>query len=95
METNFSVFPVGCDNCCRRSFILEVIFELPLRIHRLIQKWFRFLAAVVIAPVVEEFTKPLALGLKSVKYTLDELEDGFDLWSGCRIRFFCDRKPSV
>jgi RsiW-degrading membrane proteinase PrsW (M82 family) len=35
-----------------------------------------FVAAVVIAPVVEEFTKPLALRLKSVRYNLDELEDG-------------------
>jgi RsiW-degrading membrane proteinase PrsW (M82 family) len=35
-----------------------------------------FLAAVVIAPVIEEFTKPLALRLKSVRYNLDELEDG-------------------
>ena len=35
-----------------------------------------FLAAIVIAPVIEEFTKPLALRLKSVRYNLDELEDG-------------------
>jgi len=35
-----------------------------------------FLAAVVIAPIVEEFTKPLALRLRSVRYNLDELEDG-------------------
>jgi RsiW-degrading membrane proteinase PrsW (M82 family) len=35
-----------------------------------------FLAAVVIAPIVEEFTKPLALHLKSVRNNLDELEDG-------------------
>jgi RsiW-degrading membrane proteinase PrsW (M82 family) len=35
-----------------------------------------FLVTVVIAPVIEEFTKPLALHLKSVKNNLDELEDG-------------------
>jgi RsiW-degrading membrane proteinase PrsW (M82 family) len=35
-----------------------------------------FLATVVIAPVIEEFTKPLALHLKSVRNNLDELEDG-------------------
>jgi RsiW-degrading membrane proteinase PrsW (M82 family) len=35
-----------------------------------------FLAAVVIAPIIEEFTKPLALRLKTVRYNLDELEDG-------------------
>jgi len=31
---------------------------------------------IIIAPVVEEFTKPLALRLKTVKKELDELEDG-------------------
>jgi RsiW-degrading membrane proteinase PrsW (M82 family) len=35
-----------------------------------------FLAAEVIAPIVEEFTKPLALRLKTVRNNLDELEDG-------------------
>jgi RsiW-degrading membrane proteinase PrsW (M82 family) len=35
-----------------------------------------FLAAIVITPVIEEFTKPLALRLKSVRYNLDEIEDG-------------------
>jgi len=35
-----------------------------------------FLATVVIAPIIEEFTKPLALHLKSVRNNLDELEDG-------------------
>ena len=35
-----------------------------------------FLATVIIAPVIEEFTKPLALHLKSVRNNLDELEDG-------------------
>ena len=29
-----------------------------------------FLAAVIIAPVVEEFTKPLALRLKTVRHNL-------------------------
>jgi RsiW-degrading membrane proteinase PrsW (M82 family) len=35
-----------------------------------------FLAVVVIAPIIEEFTKPLALRLKTVRYRLDELENG-------------------
>jgi len=34
------------------------------------------IAAVIIAPFAEEFTKPLALRLKIVKRELDELEDG-------------------
>lgn len=32
--------------------------------------------AIIIAPLAEELTKPLALSLKSVKKELDELEDG-------------------
>jgi RsiW-degrading membrane proteinase PrsW (M82 family) len=35
-----------------------------------------FLLVLVIAPIVEEFTKPLALYLRKVKTNLDELEDG-------------------
>lgn len=34
------------------------------------------ITVVIIAPIVEEFTKPLALRLKTVKKELDELEDG-------------------
>lgn len=32
---------------------------------------------IIIAPFVEELTKPMALGLKSIKKELDEVEDGF------------------
>jgi len=35
------------------------------------------ISIIVIAPFVEELTKPLALGLKTVRKELDELEDGF------------------
>jgi RsiW-degrading membrane proteinase PrsW (M82 family) len=35
------------------------------------------ISVIMIAPIVEEFTKPLALRLKTVKKELDELEDGF------------------
>ena len=34
------------------------------------------LTVIVVAPIAEEFTKPLALRLKSVKKEIDELEDG-------------------
>jgi protease PrsW len=58
------------------AFILEIIFELPLIFSLSNDAMAPFLTAVVIAPVIEEFTKPLALHLKSVKNNLDELEDG-------------------
>ena len=34
------------------------------------------ITVVIVAPIVEEFTKPIALRLKTVKKELDELEDG-------------------
>jgi len=34
------------------------------------------ITVIVLAPIAEEFTKPLALSLKSVKKEIDELEDG-------------------
>jgi len=58
------------------SLILEIILEIPLRYSSSQGEMTPFLLTVVIAPVVEEFTKPLALQLKSVKNSLDELEDG-------------------
>jgi protease PrsW len=58
------------------AFILEVIFELPFTYSSSDAEMTPFLAAVVIAPVIEEFTKPLALRLKTVRRNLDELEDG-------------------
>ena len=58
------------------SYILEVVLEIPLTVSMSQGDNTPFLAAVVIAPIVEEFTKPLALHLKSVKNNLDELEDG-------------------
>jgi len=35
------------------------------------------ISVVIVAPFVEELTKPLALGLKTIRKELDELEDGF------------------
>jgi protease PrsW len=58
------------------SFILEIVLEIPFSFSQSQGDITPFLAAVVIAPIVEEFTKPLALHLKSVKNNLDELEDG-------------------
>jgi len=72
----FLCFLWGATIAVIAAFILEVIFELPFTYSSSDTEMVPFFAAVVIAPVVEEFTKPLALRLKSVKYNLDELEDG-------------------
>ena len=72
----FLCFLWGATIAVVAAFILEVIFELPFTYSSSDTEMVPFFAAVVIAPVVEEFTKPLALRLKSVRYNLDELEDG-------------------
>jgi RsiW-degrading membrane proteinase PrsW (M82 family) len=58
------------------AFILETVLDIPLQNSFSSGDIRLFLLAVVIAPVVEEFTKPLALRLRSVKSQLSELEDG-------------------
>ena len=72
----FLCFLWGATIAVVAAFILEVIFGLPYTYSTSNADMTPFVAAVVIAPVVEEFTKPLALRLKSVRYNLDELEDG-------------------
>jgi len=72
----FLCFLWGATIAVVASFILEVILELPLIYSLSHAEMAPFLATVVIAPIIEEFTKPLALHLKSVRYNLDELEDG-------------------
>jgi RsiW-degrading membrane proteinase PrsW (M82 family) len=58
------------------AFILETVLDIPLQNSFSSGDIRPFLLAVVVAPVVEEFTKPLALRLRSVKSQLSELEDG-------------------
>jgi protease PrsW len=72
----FLCFIWGATIAVVASFILENIFELPFTYSLSNTEMTPFLAAIVIAPVIEEFTKPLALRLKSVRYNLDEIEDG-------------------
>ncbi len=57
------------------SLILEILFNIPIALSTN-AGMASFLAVVVVAPVVEEFAKPFALRLKSVKPHIDELEDG-------------------
>ena len=72
----FLCFLWGATIAVVASFILEIILELPFTYSLYQAEMAPFLATVIIAPVIEEFTKPLALHLKSVRNNLDELEDG-------------------
>lgn len=72
----FLCFLWGATIAVVAAFILEIIFELPFLYSASRTEITPFLAVVVIAPIIEEFTKPLALRLKTVRYRLDELENG-------------------
>ena len=72
----FLCFLWGATIAVVAAFILEIVFELPFIYSASNTEMTPFLAVVVIAPIIEEFTKPLALRLKTVRYRLDELENG-------------------
>jgi protease PrsW len=72
----FLCFIWGATIAVVAALILEILLELPLQYSLSSGGMTPFLLAVVIAPIVEEFTKPLALYLRTVKTNLDELEDG-------------------
>ena len=73
----FLCFLWGATIAIIAALILEIILDIPLSASIHDYSLYSFLLAVVIAPIVEEFTKPLALRLKSVKRELIEIEDGF------------------
>ena len=58
------------------AIILELILNLSLTPTISDSNILGLIMVIVVAPMVEEFTKPLALRLKTVKRELDELEDG-------------------
>ncbi len=72
----FLCFLWGATIAVVAALILEIILQIPLESSVSLTEVTPFLAVVVIAPVVEEFTKPLALRLRSVKNNLSEMEDG-------------------
>jgi RsiW-degrading membrane proteinase PrsW (M82 family) len=72
----FLCFLWGATIAVAASLILEIFLEIPLQYSLSSGDMMPFLLTVVIAPIVEEFTKPLALRLRSVKKNLSELEDG-------------------
>jgi RsiW-degrading membrane proteinase PrsW (M82 family) len=72
----FLCFLGGSSIAIIAAIILEVLLEIPLVLTMENTTMISFLAAIVIAPVAEEFAKPLVLHFKSVRKELDELEDG-------------------
>ena len=74
--TIFICFLWGASIAVIAAIILEVLLQIPLAISIDDSNTFFLLTVILIAPVAEEFTKPLALKLKTVKKEIDELEDG-------------------
>jgi RsiW-degrading membrane proteinase PrsW (M82 family) len=72
----FVCFIWGATIAVVASLILEIILQIPLTASFSDGELTSLLAAVIVAPIVEEFSKPLALRLRSVKRNLVELEDG-------------------
>jgi RsiW-degrading membrane proteinase PrsW (M82 family) len=58
------------------ALIIEILFQIPLAASIDNYDTLALMTVVVVAPIAEEFTKPLALSLKSVKKEINELEDG-------------------
>jgi len=72
----FFCFLWGATIAIIAAIILELLFNFSLNISIDNPNILGLTMVVIIAPIVEEFTKPLALSLKIVKRELDELEDG-------------------
>ena len=72
----FVCFLWGATIAVLAALILEIILQIPLESSYSLAEITPFLAVVVIAPIVEEYTKPLALRLRTVRSQLSELEDG-------------------
>jgi len=72
----FATFLWGGTLAIVAALFLEILLDVSLSATIKEYSLYSFLLIVVVAPVVEEFTKPLALGLRVVKSELRELEDG-------------------
>jgi RsiW-degrading membrane proteinase PrsW (M82 family) len=59
------------------AFILEFLLDISVALSINDENILGLVLVIIVAPCVEEFTKPLALRLKTVKRALDEPEDGF------------------
>lgn len=72
----FYCFLWGATIAIIASLLLELGLGIPIALSSSNYTVLFFLMAVIIAPFVEELTKPIALSLKIVKKELDEPEDG-------------------
>jgi RsiW-degrading membrane proteinase PrsW (M82 family) len=72
----FFCFLWGATIAVIAAIILELILNISLITSINDPNILALTMVIIIAPIVEEFTKPLALRLKTVKRELDELEDG-------------------
>lgn len=66
----------GASIAVSAALVLEVLFGIPLALAIQSQNRLYFISVVIIAPIIEEFTKPLALRHKLVKKRITEYEDG-------------------
>jgi RsiW-degrading membrane proteinase PrsW (M82 family) len=72
----FTAFVWGGTLAIVASLFLEILLNISLATTIKEYSLLIFMLVVVVAPVVEEFTKPLAMGLQIVRRELQELEDG-------------------
>ena len=72
----FICFFWGASLAIVAAFILEFGFTISLSASLQNAQTVSLLMVIVIAPIVEEFAKPLILGARSVRSQLTELEDG-------------------
>lgn len=72
----FICFLWGASLAIIAAFILEFGLEISLFASLQNAETVSLLMVIVIAPIVEEFAKPLILGARSVRSQLTELEDG-------------------
>ena len=73
----FICFLWGATIAVIASIVLELLIGESLAITLKNASLYGLLATIIIAPFVEEFTKPIALNLKTVRRELDEIEDGY------------------
>lgn len=72
----FICFIWGATVSVMAAVVLELILHYSLVTSINDPNTFELISVIIIAPFVEELTKPLALRLKSVKKEIDEFEDG-------------------
>ncbi|UCD14500.1 MAG: PrsW family intramembrane metalloprotease [Thermoplasmatales archaeon] len=78
-RTILTCFLWGASIAILAALIIEILFQIPLVASIQDYDTISFLTVIVVAPAAEEFTKPLALRLKSVRREIDEFEDGLIL----------------